>query len=225
MSLSHPEPAIVPPPWTLTGRAYVMIYKWTGRYIAERVTLPPALGGRFRPSLGAMMLVDYDSSPVGPYREVLFIPGQFRINQKKHWSVTQILVDSAASRESGRANWAIPKEDGAFAWSPLSDGDDGDAIQVSYGGQAFLDVRFKVGRFRFPVNNWWYPVSIAQPADDSFYITSIHASGTASLAEISHIESHAAAGFPDVTRANPFGVVHLSRFTVTLPAPKAVSAG
>ena len=99
-----------PAPWTLEGRGIILPYwlnrHWMGDYF-------PHYSGRF----GVAMWVDYYTSPVGPYREWLFIPGK-RINAKgKHYCVSHIVVDSPESMLAGRANWGMPKELGHFSWS------------------------------------------------------------------------------------------------------------
>ena len=42
------------------------------------------------------------SSPIGPYKELIFIPGQF--GKKKFQSITRILVSSEASTDQSRKN-------------------------------------------------------------------------------------------------------------------------
>jgi hypothetical protein len=58
------------------------------------------------------MWVHYTYTPVGPYEELLFMPARVRSNGRSGYCVTHIWVDSADSLESGRANWAIPKQMG-----------------------------------------------------------------------------------------------------------------
>jgi hypothetical protein len=74
------------PPWTLeaTGVAWV-----------------------HRGAVGA--LVHYASSPVGPYSEVWGAPAVSVRGGRPAMTVPFMAVDSAASLEGGRANWALPK--------------------------------------------------------------------------------------------------------------------
>lgn len=89
-----------PPPWTLRGSALIALY---------------GPGGGCGP--GALMLVRYASSPVGRYDEWLWLAPT---RSPRGWrpGVRRIGVDSPASLEWGRRNWAISKELSAFTWAP-----------------------------------------------------------------------------------------------------------
>lgn len=60
------------------------------------------------------MFVDYTESPVGPYRELLFIPEAHRALRGHCLSIHKIYVSSQDSVVNGRRNWGIPKELAAF---------------------------------------------------------------------------------------------------------------
>lgn len=56
------------------------------------------------------MVIDYVTSPVGPYREILASPVLRRdIGRIPRMAVPFIAVDSAASVHGGRTNWHLPK--------------------------------------------------------------------------------------------------------------------
>ena len=95
---------VIPPPWRLSGSAYALFYRFSDAYVYDRVMLPPELSGMFVGGLGVIALVDYETSPVGPYRELLFTPGQFAYGRKKRHTVTHMYVSTPASVASGRAN-------------------------------------------------------------------------------------------------------------------------
>ena len=73
-------------PWTLQGEGYMFFYKFTKEWVVKNGFLPEELGGKFYGFFGNMMLVNYQSSPVGPYRELLFMPGKFKIDNQKWYS-------------------------------------------------------------------------------------------------------------------------------------------
>lgn len=88
------EPSIPPAPWHLTGQAV--------SFLAAPLTL--------------RLLVNYRSSPVGPYLEhALGVPTWLGPR------VTQMSVDSEASMISGREIWGYPKTLEQLSW--LRDGD------------------------------------------------------------------------------------------------------
>ncbi|TNM69673.1 hypothetical protein FHN55_02690 [Streptomyces sp. NP160] len=79
-----------PPPWTCQLQA---------------VVVPSLLRA---PSLraGAFAVVDYEHTPVGPYREALTAVA---LSARSGW-VPWMVVDSEASRAGGRQGWGLPKE-------------------------------------------------------------------------------------------------------------------
>jgi hypothetical protein len=113
---------IVPPPWSLTGDGYVLVFSPFPRPrdpLGEGFDRPEVkrIGG-----FGILMILDYRRSEVGPYREVLYIPGCIsahvrveKSDQKggapilRGHSISRIFVTSALSRDGGIANWGIPK--------------------------------------------------------------------------------------------------------------------
>ena len=94
--------APAPPPWTLHGEGIILLYRFKKSWVKSKANLPAELQGQFKGGFGYVMLVDYSSSPVGSYHELLFIPGQF--GEKKFQSITRILVSSEASTDQGRKN-------------------------------------------------------------------------------------------------------------------------
>ncbi len=71
-----------PPPWKLNGEAIILIFKFKKDWIEKFGLLPKHLKGRFKGGLGYVMLIKYEKSPVGPYHELLFLPGKFRKSKK-----------------------------------------------------------------------------------------------------------------------------------------------
>lgn len=211
MTVNPFEAAAVPPPWRLTGSAYAIIYRFSESFVRERVTVPGALESRFAGGLGALLLVDYATSPVGPYRELAFTPGQFGVGGKAY-CVTQIVVSSSASAASGRANWALPKEVADFH----VDSAGGVAHwRVEQGGTLLLDARFRPGRLGLPLPRWLVRPKLAQPAGDHLLLTRFRVGGRVHLADA---EAPVTGGLlPDLSRARPVGIVHLSRFNLTFP--------
>jgi hypothetical protein len=95
-----PPGGIVPAPWSLTGRGVVLLLAARSRAAAA-----PGLAGR----LSAVAFVDYSSSPVGPYLELLHVPRVVRWQGAVGPTVRDIWVDSLASATSGNANWGLTK--------------------------------------------------------------------------------------------------------------------
>nr|WP_254606064.1 hypothetical protein [Deinococcus sp. JMULE3] len=71
------------------------------------------------PEAGALMLVRYAQSGVGPYDELLWV------SLSGAPQVTRIVVSTQDSVEWGRRNWAIPKSRADFAWEGVPGRDSG----------------------------------------------------------------------------------------------------
>ncbi|KAK7444273.1 hypothetical protein VKT23_015283 [Stygiomarasmius scandens] len=66
--------------------------------------------GAMIPDIGLMMLVRYSSSPVGPYDEMVYIPGRWAYeNGDSGFRITRMYVNTSVSTFNGRKNWNIPK--------------------------------------------------------------------------------------------------------------------
>jgi hypothetical protein len=105
----------VPAPWTLTGEAWVV--PQLQRVDAVAAYVPPgcAIVAWRGWTLGGYVCVDYHTSPVGPYREIIFVPALVRRGWRWGFHISHIYVDSAASVGGGRGNWWLPKDLLTFA--------------------------------------------------------------------------------------------------------------
>lgn len=101
-------PASTPgPPWDCEVRAVVWLQRAPSPLPSSSL-----FAGRVRPvALGAV--VDYLSSPVGPYREVFAGP-LLRGTLLPVVHIPFIAVDSLPSVHGGRAHWALPKTIASF---------------------------------------------------------------------------------------------------------------
>lgn len=99
-----------PAPWRLTGRGFIAALRLPDALRREQGGYPPhwpAPGG----PLSYLMFVDYQSSNVGPYHELLFLDGRFPCpDGGRYWSIGRIYVSSQDSVDNGRANWGLAKD-------------------------------------------------------------------------------------------------------------------
>lgn len=160
------------------------------------------------------MLVDYRESPVGAYRELLFIPGKFRTPHGKHYCITRIIVDSEASTRSGRANWGIPKFTGTFSTEKTGDTE---CIRVFDGsGNCGFDIRLRAGGLRFPVSTALMPLHLYQEMEGVRYLTTPKGSGSGRLARVEHADVDPSF-FPDIRQAKPLLAVRVENFKMVFP--------
>jgi hypothetical protein len=107
---------VPPSPWQLQGSALVImgrLRRGAARELAGGVRglVAPAPFG----SLAALGLIRYDTSPVGPYHEMMVVPGLLWRDIPAAF-ISHLLVDSQPSWLGGRALWGLPKEMAHFDW-------------------------------------------------------------------------------------------------------------
>ena len=80
-----------PAPWTLEGQvAYLFIHGSRAVQDSFNENPDPVLSP-FRGGLGGLMLVRYTDSPVGPYDELILVPGCYQFGDKTYYRISQIL--------------------------------------------------------------------------------------------------------------------------------------
>jgi len=100
--------------------------------------------GEFLGGLCTVQVVRYSDTPVGPYDELLIVPGRFSPERKVR--ITRIYVSTAGSVYNGRRNWNIPKTLAEFTFYPTPSPDSVlpySRIDVSSspGGEIFFSAR------------------------------------------------------------------------------------
>ena len=202
-----------PAPWKLKGEGIILIFKFNKDWVENHAHLPKHLVGKFRGGLGYVMLVDYHESPVGPYRELLIIPGKFR--KTKMQAITKIYVDSEASTLNGRKNWGIPKETLPFVWTKEQGRD---IIGIKFGEKEVFSVEITHGGLSFPVSTSLLPIRLCQTLDKVKYYTKPFGSGWGKLAKIKNLAINPDF-FPDFSGIKPLMAVKVNPFSIHFPEP------
>jgi Acetoacetate decarboxylase (ADC) len=211
-----PDIKIAPAPWNLTGDAYIMVYKFSKDFVEEYGFLADYQQDRFLGYVGTVMLVDYKTSGVGPYRELLFIPGMFTFDWKKMFSISKIYVSSRDSVYNGIENWGIPKEYADFNWQTNADGTED--ISVNIDGKEFFKTTIKKGFVSFPLTTAILPLNVVQKLRKDLIITNPTAKGKATLAKIKSIKVDKNF-FPDLSKASPLITMKVKDFEMTFNVP------
>lgn len=206
-----------PAPWTLRGRGYICMLRAPAGLLDQGSFLPPSLKGRRTPSPYCyLMFVDYAESPVGPYHELLFIPGAFPFEDgQRHLSISRIFVSSLDSVVNGRRNWGIPKDVAQFDVRYGSAGLD--RVRVSKDGQTFAELDFASWPIPLPFTSAILPkawTTLGQHHDGQTFIYRPSASGWVRPASLRHSRFDAAL-FPDLARARPLLTVRVTDFSMT----------
>jgi hypothetical protein len=203
----------VPAPWTLRGEGIILLFRFKKSWVDQAANLPEYLQQKFRGGFGYVMLVDYQESPVGPYKELLFIPGKF--GEEKLQSITTIFVDSEASTLNGRANWAIPKQTADFHWQKEKGLD---RVDVTLNGKPVFQASIRSGGISFPMSTGLLPIRLRQELEDQVLFTQPEGKGWGKLARIQEVEVDPQL-FPDIRGIKPLLALKVSPFTLTFPKP------
>lgn len=203
----------VPPPWELKGEGILVLFRFSKDWIQEKSGLSEEMKAKFRGGFGYVMFVNYEESPVGPYREVLFIPGRFR--KKRHQVISRIVVDSETSTRNGQENWGIPKETLPITWVKEKNRD---LIQVQHSGKTVFSAEVSHGGISFPLSTALMPISLCQSWKGLKYYTKPTGYGWAKFAKLKQVELDPNL-FPDIRGVQPLMAVRVSPFTMNFPEP------
>jgi len=207
-----PETTLVPAPWRLEGRGFMLLYRFSKAF--EGLSIWSGLHRRSR--FGAVMVVDYSRSDAGPYRELLFLPGHFRSVWGTYPSITKIYVSTLASIVNGRANWGIPKERADFT---IEEAGRESHITVSREGETFAELVIARSGPCLPIHLGLIPRplrTIGQPLDGTFYRTTPSGKGWVQRASLRTLEIDAE-HFPDVGKARLLAAIAVPRFELVFP--------
>lgn len=208
---------IIPAPWQLKGAGYIVIFRFAPNRVIKEGWAPPQLAGQFKGGLTTVMLVDYQESTAGPYRELLFIPGRFDRSEGSPYTITKIYVSTTVSVLSGRANWGIPKELARFDWQDI--GNRSELITIKKDDSPVLTIQLRSGRFSFPVTTRLLPLPLAQDMDGRLYRTSFSGHGTGRLAKIERLSVEQNL-FPDFSSGTPCIAIRVDDFRLRFPVAR-----
>jgi len=209
-----------PAPWELRGNAYVSMLRFPQQLLDEASFVPGSLCGQRRPSpFGYLMFADYSESPVGPYRELLFVPGAFKFGDgRRHWSVSRIFVSTPESAINGERNWGLPKQLADFRLE--HDGNGGLSVEVSKNGHAFAQLAFAPRRLSLPFHSSMLPTNLrtlGQRMDDIDFVCMPELSGRMRAARLLRAQADAAV-FPDIGRGRVIATAALQNFRMQFPS-------
>jgi hypothetical protein len=170
-------------------------------------------------ALGAVMLIDYQQSDVGPYRELLFMPGRMKLGGRTLFSISKIYVSTPESVVNGIENWGIPKQLADFERVPLGEG--GECFRVAIEGRECFSAQLESFGPRFPLSTALIPIAIGQERRGDLVVTRPIVKGTGRLCRVRDLRVSGSC-FPDVARLKPIAVVAVKDFHMTFPVPGIV---
>jgi hypothetical protein len=212
----HRDEVQAPPPWRLTGIGWIIVCRAAPGWVAG--------AGRLVGGPAALMIVHYRSSPVGPYEELLYVPGRFAVRVgdrvERHWSVTHIFVSTRESVLGGRLNWGLPKEQAQFDVSGARDGGS-ETTLCTVGGNPLFEATLRTLGPRLPAFTWPWRFTLAQERDGHRFVTRIRGSGWIRYGRVVHMWGDGMR-FPDLADECPLFAVRIEAFRIVFPAARIV---
>ena len=207
---------LYPSPWLLKGRGVILTHSFKKSWIKNNGFIPDHMKNNFIGGLSFTMLVDYQESNCGPYKELLFIPGLFRVRNRNHLVITKIYVDSEESLQSGRKNWGIPKELAEISWiqdhSTLS-------FSAHDNNDLILKAKFRLNPFYFPLSSQLSPFHIYHELNDQCYLFKPNGYGRAALCKLKELDSSPDL-FPKLSDSRFCTAMHVKNFDLYFPCSK-----
>lgn len=202
-----------PAPWKLKGRGLLLSYSFDKEWLLNHGYIPPHLHDKFVGGLSSVMLVKYEDSDVGPYNELLFIPGLFKIEGKIRMMVTKIYVDSEASVHNGRNNWGIPKELAKITWDEQQKTV---VFNCTKGDRTILFAEFKKPSIKFPVFASLNPFNFYQELEGRSYTFKPLGRGKGGICRVKKVASDGF-HFPELWEGKKISNFYVSSFDMIFP--------
>ncbi|BGP48162.1 hypothetical protein JCM10450v2_004034 [Rhodotorula kratochvilovae] len=137
VAAAEPLP-FAPAPWLMEGSGWVIpIYTPfsttpiplpEGSYAPFEAGSSADMSDRFHGGVGMVLILRYSNTDVGPYDELILIPGLFSNTHKGakepsyDLAITRIVVSSDRSTVNGRREWGMPKHRGVFSFTSTPSG-------------------------------------------------------------------------------------------------------
>ncbi|HSW12537.1 MAG TPA: acetoacetate decarboxylase family protein [Solimonas sp.] len=223
--VSTPTITNAPAPWDLQGRGYISMLRFSrDSRVQDSFLLPSLLGKRGKSPWGYMMFVDYSHSDVGPYHELLFIPGSFPFEDgRNHLSISRIFVSSMDSVVNGQRNWGIPKDVAEF---DVQYGKRGvDRVTVSKDGKVFAELEFRHYPLWLPFLGKLIPKrfrTLGQHHEGKTFVYAPSASGWVQPARLvsARVDPEV---FPNLGRGRTVLTMKVARFRMCFPKSDIIS--
>ncbi|MBN2299225.1 MAG: acetoacetate decarboxylase family protein [Deltaproteobacteria bacterium] len=212
-----------PAPWGLMGSGYIILLKLQHDFVEGSCFVQSPLKDSFAGGFGTVMYVDYSYSDVGPYQELLFIPGRFDVAAGRYFSITKIFVSTQDSVVNGQNNWGIPKELATFACEEKDPSTH--YIRITREGTTAAEFTFRSFPVRMPVTTGIVPRcwrTLAHVYEGRTYLTTPMARGCISPARL--VDFVANRSFlPEFNRSSIIAVFKVPQFFMVFPKARILS--
>lgn len=211
------ENSIISAPWKLTGSGFILLFVANKDKMLDLHQMSLEDRKSYRGGLGVMILANYVTSNIGPYSELLFIPGDFEYAGSLYKRITKIYVSTQASVDNGKKNWGIPKELAEFDWRKHGNHY---SIKVHDKVRHIADFSFSSVLFPFPMNTSIIPIPLLQHWEGKYIKTIPVAEGQARASVLNNYFLNPNV-FPMLEECSIYLPVGLSieSFTMEFPVP------
>lgn len=209
---------LAPAPWQLRGEAYAFFVKLPLPRGRAELFAPSELAEARFGQLGLVMFAEYGDSPVGPFHELLFVPGTFRFGKRRLPTITKLYASTRASVEIGRRNWGIPKEQADFEVDQGRDGVKRVTMRVE--GTTAVELWFRHGTLPLPFTSSLVPSSLCtlgQVLGGQTYRFAPSFRGLMQRAQVLHAWSEPGM-FCELAAERVVGAMRLSKCELSLPS-------
>lgn len=205
-----------PAPWRQQGDGFVLLYHLPRELVLSQGLVPAELEGKFVGGTCALILTDYRRTNIGPYRELLFIPGRFEWEGRTHYVASRVYSSTEASVSSGRDNWGLPRQRAQFYYDRCRNTE---RVSVGLNGKIFADLTFRAGRIGLPVTTELVPPArrtLLQPLTGQVFLTAPEGRGSLRRAKLVDATFDGAI-FPDISSLEPKMTLKVVDFDVLFP--------
>lgn len=203
--------------WEFAGEAYFMSFKFPKSFIQDHGFLTPADKERWVGGPGCIIFVDYRSSNIGPYQELLFLPGKVKAGGRKFFTITKAFVSSQAALEHAKENWGIPKELADFHFEKGSK--DIETLKVTRNNVPVIEVTVQSSGMAFSFRSWMMPAAFLQHSGQRDFSFKLKGGGKARFAQNMKVDVNPEL-FPNFAFFKHIAVLRIDRFKLMIPPAK-----
>jgi hypothetical protein len=231
---------IAPAPWELKGNGHIGLYRFSKKFVENNGFFSNfQQKANFKGIIGSVMMVDYHTSNVGAYQELLFIPGMFGFdlgksgeettniakNIRTGFNISKIYVSSPDSVWNGRENWGIPKELADFKVENTENTSknkiESFEASISIDEKPFFKATLQPKGISFPVNTGLFPFTFYHPLRGKTLITKPHGKGWAKFCTLKTMDVDSNF-FPDLSQCKPLAFLSVKDFVMRFPVAEVV---
>lgn len=215
----------------IAGRGAIVLYRFDAEKVEKNCFVPKPYAGLALGGLGAVLALDYFESPIGPFRELVLIPGKFkleacaegradesgsgecRIATKVYVSDNNpklLLVNTRGISQELAKIYTSPQSAEAWALN-VADSDSESAIQ-----QDFCSLEVEPIGPVFPLSSSIVPLNFLADHVSNRFRATVSSKAIARLASLSHAQSDPIR-FLDFDSYSPLACIYLDSFTAELP--------